>query len=105
VNAIKRLRCDWDYNSQNKPLRKRARNGNKSCLSDLRPGQNGIVSGLAGGEEFNNRMMALGILPGQTVTVVGGAKHQPYILRFGQNRIMVDWQSLNQIYVEPVKRG
>lgn len=74
-------------------------------LAGLRSGDSGVVLGFAGKEELSGRMMALGIVPGKTVTVINGAKRQPFILRIDESRMMVDWQTLNQIIIAPVKAG
>jgi Fe2+ transport system protein FeoA len=74
-------------------------------LSGLRSGDSGVVLGFAGKKELYGRMMALGIIPGKTVTVINGAKRQPFILRIDESRMMVDWQTLNQIIIAPVKAG
>jgi Fe2+ transport system protein FeoA len=74
-------------------------------LSGLCPGDTGVVLGFAGKEELSGRMMALGIVPGKAVTVMNGAKRQPFILRIDESRMMVDWQTLNQIIIAPVKAG
>jgi Fe2+ transport system protein FeoA len=68
-------------------------------LCDLRSGDCGTVQRLEGGEDFRCKMMALGIVPGKTVTVTRGEKHQPYVLRVDDSRVMVDWGTLGRIHV------
>lgn len=70
-------------------------------LAVLRTGETGIVIGFNGETEFSVRMMALGIIPGQTVTVMNGGRGQPYLVRVAASRVMLDWQTLNSIYVQP----
>jgi ferrous iron transport protein A len=71
-------------------------------LSSLRPGAAGVVLGFAEVEDYGARMMALGLIPGQTVKVINGAKRQSYILQINESRIMIDWRTLEKIYVAPV---
>jgi Fe2+ transport system protein FeoA len=72
-------------------------------LSALKSGDCGTVRRLGGGEEFRTRMIALGIIPGKTIMVARGEKHQPYILRVDESRVMMDWKTLEQIYVQPAQ--
>lgn len=65
----------------------------------LRAGESGVVSRMTGDEEFRSKMLALGILPGKTITVARGGKHQPFILRIDESRVMVDWNLLSRIYI------
>ncbi len=68
-------------------------------LAILRAGESGVVSRMTGDEEFRSKMLALGILPGKTIMVARGGKHQPFILRIDESRIMVDWNLLSRIYI------
>jgi ferrous iron transport protein A len=71
-------------------------------LSSLRTGAAGVVLGFAAAEECSGRMMALGLIPGKTVKVLNGAKRQSFILQIDESRIMIDWRTLEKIYVTPV---
>jgi Fe2+ transport system protein FeoA len=75
--------------------------GAEMPLSTLRTGDYGTVLRMDGGEEFRGRMLALGIIPGKTVTVAKGEIHQPFLLRVDDSRVMVDWSTLYKIYVQP----
>jgi Fe2+ transport system protein FeoA len=72
-------------------------------LSTLKSGDCGMVRRLDGDEEFRTKMIALGIIPGKTIMVTRGEKHQPYVLRVDESRVMMDWRTLGQIYVQPGK--
>jgi Fe2+ transport system protein FeoA len=72
-------------------------------LSALKSGDFGTVRHLGGGEEFRTKMIALGIIPGKTIMITRGEKHQPYILRVDESRVMMDWRTLEQIYIQPGK--
>jgi len=69
-------------------------------LAALRTGECGTVLRMEGNEEFRSKMLALGIIPGKVITVTRGDQHQSFILRVDQSRIMMDWKSLNRIYVQ-----
>ena len=73
--------------------------GTEIPLDTLRSGDCGTVSRMDGGEEFRGKMLALGIIPGKTITVARGEKHQPYVLRVDESRVMIDWATLGRIYV------
>jgi Fe2+ transport system protein FeoA len=72
-------------------------------LSAFKSGDYGIVHHLEGGEKFRMKMIALGIIPGKTIVVIWGQQHQPYVLRVDESRVMVDWETLKQIFVQPGK--
>lgn len=58
-----------------------------SCLSNLAPGEVGIVQGLAGGWGFAGRLAALGFTPGAEVTMVQNFGHGPIIVIVRDTRI------------------
>lgn len=70
-------------------------------LSNLKSGDFGTVRRLEGGEEFRNKMISLGIIPGKTITVAKGEKNQPFLLRIDESRVMMDSKTLDHIYVQP----
>ena len=69
-------------------------------LSGLAAGQCGTVSRLVGGEQFYSKMLALGISPGKSVAVIRGSRKQPYLVRVDDSRVMVDWTTINNIYIK-----
>ncbi len=69
-------------------------------LALLTTGAAGTISRLDGEEDFRCKMMSLGILPGQKIVVARGEKHQPYILRVGESRVMIDWPTLSRIFIQ-----
>jgi Fe2+ transport system protein FeoA len=73
--------------------------GAEISLDTLKSGDYGTVSRMEGDEEFRGKMLALGIIPGKTITVARGEKHQPYVLRVDESRVMMDWATLSRIYV------
>lgn len=69
-------------------------------LSTLKSGNYGIVKRLDGGEEFRSKMLALGIIPGKKITVTRGEKNNPYLLQVDESKVMMDWRTLEQIYIQ-----
>lgn len=60
---------------------------NATYLSNLAPGEVGIVQGLAGGRGFVGRLAALGFTPGAEVTMVQNFGHGPIIVIVRDTRI------------------
>lgn len=56
-------------------------------LSDLQPGQEGIVRALHGGRGFISRLAALGFTPGAPLTVVRNAGSGPLIVAIRGARV------------------
>ena len=60
---------------------------NVTYLSNLAPGEVGIVQSLAGGRGFVGRLAALGFTPGAEVTMVQNFGHGPVIVIVRDTRI------------------
>ncbi|HIC93142.1 MAG TPA: ferrous iron transport protein A [Anaerolineae bacterium] len=56
-------------------------------LSNLLPGETGVVQDLAGGRGFVGRLAALGFTPGARVTMVQNFGHGPIIVLVRDTRI------------------
>jgi ferrous iron transport protein A len=61
--------------------------GNVTDLSNLAPGERGIVHDLTGGRGFVSRLAALGLTPGGEVTVVQNFGHGPIIVLVRSTRV------------------
>ena len=61
--------------------------GKTTCLSDLAPGDVGIVQSLSGGHGFVTRLAALGFTLGTEVTMVQNFGHGPIIVIVRDTRI------------------
>ena len=61
--------------------------GNVTYLSDLAPGEIGVVQGLAGGRGFVSRLAALGFTPGAEVKMIQNFGHGPIIVLVRDTRI------------------
>jgi Fe2+ transport system protein FeoA len=68
-------------------------------LCEASAGDTVTVTGLDGDEEFRGRIMAMGILPGVTLRVVGGGKRQPLLVALPGSRCVVDQHSSEKIAV------
>lgn len=56
-------------------------------LSNLPPGETGIVVKISGGHEFLSRMVALGLSPGVEVTVLQNHHHGPILTCVRESRL------------------
>jgi Fe2+ transport system protein FeoA len=68
-------------------------------LCETSAGDTVTVTGLDGDEEFRGRIMAMGILPGVTLRVVGGGRRQPLLVALPGSRCVVDQHSSEKIAV------
>ena len=60
---------------------------NVTRLSNLAPGEIGVVQGLAGGRGFVSRLAALGFTPGAEVKMIQNFGHGPIIVLVRDTRI------------------
>jgi Fe2+ transport system protein FeoA len=68
-------------------------------LCEAGAGDTVTVTGLLGDEAFRGRIMAMGILPGTTLKVVGGGGRQPLLVALPGSRCVVDQRSSEMIAV------
>ena len=68
-------------------------------LSALRPGERGVVIGLAGGRGLLGRMTSLGFTPGAEVTIVQNFGRGPLIARVRDARIALGRGEASKIHV------
>ncbi|MFQ6102190.1 MAG: ferrous iron transport protein A [Anaerolineae bacterium] len=68
-------------------------------LSDLRPGEQGVVVELSGGRGLLGRMTALGFTPGAEVTMVQNFGRGPLIARVRDARIALGRGEAGRLYV------
>ena len=71
-------------------------------LSMLRQGESGTVMNLAGGTEFQSRVISMGIMVGCDVTVVknGHKSGGPVLTAIGDSRIMIGHGMTDKIMIE-----
>jgi Fe2+ transport system protein FeoA len=72
-------------------------------LCQAASGDTVTVTGILGGEAFRGRIMAMGILPGVTLRVVGGGNRQPLLVALPGSRCVVDRRSSEMIAVRPAR--
>ena len=77
--------------------------GAELTLSEARAGDALTVSGILGDEAFRGRIMAMGILPGMTLTVVSGGRRQPLLVALPGSRCVVDQRSAQSIMVRAAR--
>jgi Fe2+ transport system protein FeoA len=68
-------------------------------LCEACAGDTVTVTGLLGDEAFRGRIMAMGIVPGVTLKVVGGGRRQPLLVALPGSRCVVDQRSSEMIAV------
>ncbi len=69
-----------------------------SALSDLVPGQGGVIAYLhSGRRQMMQRMLAMGAIPGARIVLV--QKFPSYVFRMGERQIAVDRETAQDIYV------
>jgi len=73
--------------------------GKMLCLSDAWCGKPLRVKIIMGDSGFKSKMIAQGIFPGSVITLVSGKRNYPCILSNGDNTIIMDSFSAEQIYV------
>jgi ferrous iron transport protein A len=71
-------------------------------LSILREGQKGIVVALAGGRDFQDRIISMGIVPGCEIEMMKNGLHSPgpVLIGVGDSRIMLGRGMTQKIMVE-----
>ena len=69
-------------------------------LSNLPPGQTGIVVKISGGSEFLSRIIALGFSPGVEVTVLQNHIHGPILTCVRESRLALGRDEAQKILLE-----
>jgi Fe2+ transport system protein FeoA len=77
----------------------------ESPLAEAVAGDVVTVTGILGDEAFRGRVMAMGILPGVTLTVVRGGRRQPLLVALPGSRCVVDERSSEMITVRRGRPG
>lgn len=74
-------------------------NNNTTALSNLAPGEVGVVRELAGGWGFVSRLATLGFTPGARLTMVQNFGHGPLIVSIRGTRIALGRGEAAKVYV------
>ena len=74
-------------------------NNSTTALSNLAPGEVGVVRELAGGWGFMSRLATLGFTPGAKLTMVQNFGHGPLIVSIRGTRIALGRGEAAKVYV------
>jgi ferrous iron transport protein A len=74
-------------------------NNNTTALSNLAPGEVGVVHELVGGRGFTSRLATLGFTPGAKLTMVQNFGHGPLIVSIRGTRIALGRGEAGKVYV------
>lgn len=78
------------------------RSAGVTFLSDLRTGDSGVVMSLHGGGGFRSKMLSLGIIPGNKISIINGGCGQPFVIKMGDTRLMLGWGMAQKVAVSAV---
>jgi len=73
--------------------------GNPYPLTELKPGDEAVVSHLDGGEHFRSKLLDMGIIPGVKLRVASSWGHGPSLIEINDVKIMVGRRMLERIFV------
>lgn len=59
---------------------------NTERLTDVQVGETVVIRSLDGGKSVEDRLKALGIRVGATITVISGKRNGPVVVKHGQNQ-------------------
>jgi ferrous iron transport protein A len=71
-------------------------------ISDVKVGERVIIKQLSGGKDFNNRIVAMGFVPGAEVTVFQNYGHGPVIVTLRDTRVALGRGEAMKVMVEIV---
>jgi Fe2+ transport system protein FeoA len=71
----------------------------EGSLCGVPVGSTVTVTGIRGDESFRGRVLAMGIMPGVSVTVMSGGAKQPQLIALPGSRCVLDWRSSTMIAV------
>lgn len=75
--------------------------GHRASLGNMKPGQHGRITGLSHMDAaLVHKLMALGVLPGETVVVLQTSP--AYVVKIGYTQVALDYLLAQAVEVEPV---
>lgn len=82
--------------------------GAATSLGETRLSQAGVgstvtITHILGDEVFRGKMMAMGIVPGASVSVVQGGARRPLLVALPGSRFLLDWKSSERITVRGLR--
>lgn len=70
-------------------------------LNDLRPGENGIVLEIRGGQDLIDRLNSLGIIPGKKITKVSSMSLRgPITIKINRTKVAIGFGMATKIIVD-----
>ncbi len=70
-------------------------------LSTLKPGAEGTILSFDKGRAFRQRLLNLGVVPGESVTVVRGGGRHPMVLDVRGNKVVLGAGMTSRVFVVP----
>lgn len=71
----------------------------KTSLKDIDPGCYAEISGINGGEGIRDKILSMGLLPGETLQVISKQKRGPVIIKINGTRLVLGKGMSQKIYV------
>jgi len=75
----------------------------KNRLSDINPGCLVQIQGINGGENLRDKMLSMGLLPGQTIQIISKQSRGPVIIKVNGTRLVLGRGMAEKIYVSLIK--
>ena len=69
-------------------------------LTEMKAGEKGVISSLAGGMEFRHRVERLGIRPAAAVEMISNNARGACLVAVGETRVAVGFGMAEKIFVE-----
>jgi len=77
-------------------------NGNRITMTQMHPGQRGVVKEIQGGSGLIDRLNALGIIPGKTITKISAMLARgPVTIEVDRVQVAIGFGMANKIMIEP----
>ncbi|WP_319559686.1 FeoA family protein [Marispirochaeta sp.] len=74
-------------------------------LSDVRPGTDVVIRAFRGGRGMRQRLLDLGVVPGERIRVIRGGRGMPHVLMVKTSKIMLGHGIVRHILVSPPAAG
>lgn len=69
-------------------------------LTSVKPGETVTVTGVSGEQGLSKQLINLGLVPGNSITVVSGSRNFPFVLDFAGTRVGITWEIAGRIMVK-----
>lgn len=69
-------------------------------LTKIDSGRNVLVSKLIGGENFKEKLLSMGIIPGQSLLVMNSGRRGPVIVKVNETRVVLGHNMAEKILVQ-----